>query len=163
MRCHNSKIVCKCILSPKLSLDYAGSSRVQTKPPYLRNFIRSFFKAFFFDFRVFTPTWRPLWIRWEGYQNFKQAIYLPAIVQLQIKDIESEMAKTQKNKNTSFHLGTRTPIRPYVFADEMHLWQLTGQLKAKLAKLKRELLTPTSGGGGGGGESQFPSANCRIR
>ena len=47
-----------------------------------------------------------------------------------IKDIESEMAKTQKNKATSFHLG---------------------QLKAKLAKLKRELLTPTSGGGGGGG------------
>lgn len=26
-----------------------------------------------------------------------------------------------------------------------------GQLKAKLAKLKRELLTPSSGGGGGGG------------
>lgn len=26
-----------------------------------------------------------------------------------------------------------------------------GQLKAKLAKLKRELLTPTGGGGGGGG------------
>ena len=47
-----------------------------------------------------------------------------------IKDIEAEMAKTQKNKATSFHLG---------------------QLKAKLAKLKRELLTPTSGGGGGGG------------
>lgn len=39
-------------------------------------------------------------------------------------------AKTQKNKATSFHLG---------------------QLKAKLAKLKRELLTPSSGGGGGGG------------
>jgi small GTP-binding protein len=39
------------------------------------------------------------------------------------------MAKTQKNKNTSFHLG---------------------QLKAKLAKLKRELLTPSSSGGGGG-------------
>ena len=33
------------------------------------------------------------------------------------------MAKTQKNKATSYHLG---------------------QLKAKLAKLKRELLTPTS-------------------
>ncbi|KAJ5130920.1 uncharacterized protein N7515_006959 [Penicillium bovifimosum] len=46
-----------------------------------------------------------------------------------IKEIESEMARTQKNKNTSFHLG---------------------QLKAKLAKLKRELLTPTGGGGGGG-------------
>lgn len=26
-----------------------------------------------------------------------------------------------------------------------------GQLKAKLAKLKRELMTPTSGGGGGPG------------
>lgn len=46
-----------------------------------------------------------------------------------IKEIEDEMAKTQKNKATSFHLG---------------------QLKAKLAKLKRELLTPSSGGGGGG-------------
>src|ERR1700712_3564927 len=40
------------------------------------------------------------------------------------------MAKTQKNKATSFHLG---------------------QLKAKLAKLKRELLTPSSSGGGGAG------------
>jgi small GTP-binding protein len=39
------------------------------------------------------------------------------------------MARTQKNKATSYHLG---------------------QLKAKLAKLKRELLTPSSGGGGGG-------------
>ncbi|CEI39346.1 unnamed protein product [Fusarium venenatum] len=47
----------------------------------------------------------------------------------QIKDIEAEMAKTQKNKATSYHLG---------------------QLKAKLAKLKRELLTPSGGGGGGG-------------
>ncbi|KAK3197743.1 hypothetical protein GRF29_216g1113033 [Pseudopithomyces chartarum] len=48
----------------------------------------------------------------------------------QIKDIEAEMAKTQKNKATSFHLG---------------------QLKAKLAKLKKELLTPSSSGGGGAG------------
>lgn len=40
------------------------------------------------------------------------------------------MARTQKNKATSYHVG---------------------QLKAKLAKLKRELLTPTSGGGGGAG------------
>ncbi|RJE19858.1 gtp-binding protein [Aspergillus sclerotialis] len=47
-----------------------------------------------------------------------------------IKQIEDEMARTQKNKATSFHLG---------------------QLKAKLSKLKRELLTPTGGGGGGGG------------
>ncbi|KAG6885201.1 hypothetical protein C0993_004883 [Termitomyces sp. T159_Od127] len=47
-----------------------------------------------------------------------------------IKEIEDEMAKTQKNKATSYHLG---------------------QLKAKLAKLRRELISPSSGGGGGGG------------
>jgi len=46
-----------------------------------------------------------------------------------IRDVEAEMAKTQKNKATSFHLG---------------------QLKAKLAKLRRELLTPSSSGGGAG-------------
>jgi ribosome-interacting GTPase 1 len=46
-----------------------------------------------------------------------------------IKAIEDEMAKTQKNKATSFHLG---------------------QLKAKLAKLRRELVTPSSSGGGAG-------------
>jgi len=47
-----------------------------------------------------------------------------------IKEIEDEMARTQKNKATSYHLGL---------------------LKAKLAKLRRELLTPSGGGGGGGG------------
>ncbi|KAJ3045156.1 GTP-binding protein [Rhizophlyctis rosea] len=47
-----------------------------------------------------------------------------------IKDIEDEMARTQRNKATAHHLGI---------------------LKAKLAKLRRELLMPTSGGGGGGG------------
>lgn len=47
-----------------------------------------------------------------------------------IKEIENEMARTQKNKATSFHLGV---------------------LKAKLAKLKRELLTPSGRGGGGEG------------
>lgn len=47
-----------------------------------------------------------------------------------IKAIEDEMARTQKNKATSFHLG---------------------QLKAKLAKLRRELLTSTSSSGGGSG------------
>ncbi|KAL6766232.1 hypothetical protein ACKKBG_A35195 [Auxenochlorella protothecoides x Auxenochlorella symbiontica] len=46
-----------------------------------------------------------------------------------IKDIEDEMAKTQKNKATAGHLG---------------------MLKAKLAKLRRELLEPSSGAGGGG-------------
>lgn len=40
------------------------------------------------------------------------------------------MARTQKNKATAYHLG---------------------QLRAKLAKLKRELIAPSSGGGGGGG------------
>ena len=55
----------------------------------------------------------------------------PLTKRFQIKGIEEEMAKTQKNKATSYHLG---------------------QLKAKLAKLKRELLTPTSSGGGGGCE-----------
>ncbi|KAF3273445.1 GTP-binding protein rbg1 [Orbilia javanica] len=47
-----------------------------------------------------------------------------------IREIEAEMAKTQKNKATSYHLG---------------------QLKAKLAKLRRELVTPSGGGGGGAG------------
>lgn len=45
-----------------------------------------------------------------------------------IKEIEQEMDKTQKNKATEGHLG---------------------MLKARLAKLRSELLTPSSGGGGG--------------
>lgn len=58
-------------------------------------------------------------------------IFLPIMATTadKIKEIESEMARTQKNKATSFHLG---------------------QLKAKLAKLKKELLTPQGSGGGGG-------------
>ncbi|KZT62914.1 developmentally regulated GTP binding protein 1 [Calocera cornea HHB12733] len=47
-----------------------------------------------------------------------------------IKEIEDEMARTQKNKATSYHLGL---------------------LKAKLAKLRRELIDPKTSGGGGGG------------
>ena len=47
-----------------------------------------------------------------------------------IKEIENEMARTQKNKATNGHLGA---------------------LKSKVAKLKRELLTPSGSGGGGGG------------
>lgn len=43
----------------------------------------------------------------------------------------------QKNKATSYHLG---------------------QLKAKLAKLKRELISPSSGSGGGGGGLGFDVA-----
>ncbi|CAM8900955.1 unnamed protein product [Rhodiola kirilowii] len=52
-------------------------------------------------------------------------------VMQKIKDIEDEMAKTQKNKATAHHLGL---------------------LKAKLAKLRRELLAPPTKGGGGAGE-----------
>ncbi|PPQ67815.1 hypothetical protein CVT26_007062 [Gymnopilus dilepis] len=58
-----------------------------------------------------------------------------------IKEIEDEMAKTQKNKATSYHLG---------------------QLKAKLAKLRRELIAPSSGGGGGGGGLGFDVARTGI-
>lgn len=35
----------------------------------------------------------------------------------------------------------------------------TGQLKAKIAKLKRELITPSGSGGGGGGGKSF---NCSV-
>lgn len=51
--------------------------------------------------------------------------------QEKIKEIEAEMARTQKNKATSAHLG---------------------MLKAKIAKLKRELIAPKGGGGGSKGE-----------
>ena len=44
-----------------------------------------------------------------------------------IAEIDAEMARTQKNKATAGHLG---------------------MLKAKLAKLRRELITPKSQGGG---------------
>lgn len=43
-----------------------------------------------------------------------------------IKDIEDEVNRTQKNKATEFHLG---------------------QLKARLAKLRTQLLEPTTKGG----------------
>lgn len=46
-----------------------------------------------------------------------------------IAEIEHEISKTQVNKATSYHLG---------------------QLRAKLAKLRRELIAPPSSGGGGG-------------
>lgn len=44
------------------------------------------------------------------------------------------MAKTQKNKNTANHLGL---------------------LKARLAKLRRELITPKGSGGGPAGEGVY--------
>eukprot|EP00553_Chaetoceros_curvisetus_P012952 CAMPEP_0204640492 /NCGR_PEP_ID=MMETSP0717-20131115/47583_1 /ASSEMBLY_ACC=CAM_ASM_000666 /TAXON_ID=230516 /ORGANISM="Chaetoceros curvisetus" /LENGTH=402 /DNA_ID=CAMNT_0051660935 /DNA_START=1 /DNA_END=1207 /DNA_ORIENTATION=+ len=54
-----------------------------------------------------------------------------------IKEIEDEMARTQKNKATNYHLGT---------------------LKAKLARLRSELLIEQSGGSGGGGGEGFDVA-----
>lgn len=62
------------------------------------------------------------------------------------------MARTQKNKATAFHLGMcRTKITIHVSWERI-TDGCEGQLKAKLAKLKRELLTPSGGGGGGGGK-----------
>ena len=57
-------------------------------------------------------------------------------IRAKIKELETEYARTQKNKATEFHLGL---------------------LKAKLSKLKRELLEQGSRGkgGGGGGERGF--------
>jgi len=52
-------------------------------------------------------------------------------IQNQIEEIEAEMARTQKNKATNAHLGL---------------------LKAKIAKLKRQLVDPPGGGGGGKGD-----------
>lgn len=52
-----------------------------------------------------------------------------------IAEIEAEMARTQKNKATAGHLG---------------------MLKAKLAKLRRELITPKSQGGGTGEGKKRP-------
>mmetsp|Transcript_27573 Transcript_27573/g.66282 ORF Transcript_27573/g.66282 Transcript_27573/m.66282 type:complete len:421 (+) Transcript_27573:83-1345(+) len=54
-----------------------------------------------------------------------------------IKEIETEMSRTQKNKATNYHLGT---------------------LKAKLARLRNELFVEQSGGGGGGGGEGFDVA-----
>lgn len=54
-----------------------------------------------------------------------------------IKEIEAEMARTQKNKATNYHLGT---------------------LKAKLAKLRNELLIENSGSGGSGAGEGFDVA-----
>src|SRR3989338_6534704 len=52
-----------------------------------------------------------------------------ATIQDKIRDIEEEMARTQKNKATNAHLGL---------------------LKAKIAKLRREMIEPKGGAGGGG-------------
>jgi len=65
-------------------------------------------------------------------------------IQQQIQEIEDEMARTQKNKATAKHVGL---------------------LKAKLAKLKRQLLedaTGSKGGGGGEGFDVSKSGEARV-
>ena len=76
--------------------------------------------------------------------------------------IEDEMAKTQKNKATSYHLGASlastchgAPADPlltcsFPLSRASLPLRCTGQLRAKLAKLKRELIMPSGGGGGAG-------------
>mmetsp|Transcript_3264 Transcript_3264/g.5057 ORF Transcript_3264/g.5057 Transcript_3264/m.5057 type:complete len:372 (-) Transcript_3264:76-1191(-) len=68
---------------------------------------------------------------------------MSSTTQQKIKEIEEEMARTQKNKATSAHLG---------------------MLKAKLAKLKRELIAPKGGGGGKPGEGfdAKKAGDCRV-
>lgn len=61
-----------------------------------------------------------------------------------IAEIENEMARTQKNKATEFHIG---------------------KLKAKLAVLKRDLITSTSkksGGGSAGGFDVSKTGHARV-
>jgi small GTP-binding protein len=59
-----------------------------------------------------------------------------------IADVEAEMARTQKNKATEGHLGL---------------------LKAKMAKLKREIIeNSTKSGGGGEGFDVSKSGDARV-
>jgi ribosome-interacting GTPase 1 len=63
-------------------------------------------------------------------------------IRLKIKEIETEYARTQKNKATEFHIGV---------------------LKAKLSKLRRELTEIGSagkGGVGGAGGRGFEVSKC---
>ena len=53
-----------------------------------------------------------------------QFSYFSLVVQAKIDELEHEMSRTQKNKATNYHLGT---------------------LKAKIAKLKSELVHGTGG------------------
>ena len=63
-------------------------------------------------------------------------------LQERIKEIEAEMAKTQKNKNTEYHIG---------------------RLKAQLAKLRRELLDPVKASTQGGeGFAVQKYGNARV-
>lgn len=61
-------------------------------------------------------------------------------IRLKIKELETEYARTQKNKATEGHLGL---------------------VKAKLSKLRRELTELSSGKkGGGGGSGEVMNNSC---
>ena len=58
-------------------------------------------------------------------------------IQERIKDIELELSRTQKNKATTTHIG---------------------MLKGQLARLRTQLLLPSTSGGGGGDGAGFAVA-----
>jgi small GTP-binding protein len=58
-----------------------------------------------------------------------------------IKELEDELARTQKNKATEYHIGI---------------------VKSKLAKLRREVISPTKHGAGGGGFDVKKSGNATV-
>eukprot|EP00730_Choanoeca_flexa_P017325 TRINITY_DN8326_c0_g1_i4.p2 TRINITY_DN8326_c0_g1~~TRINITY_DN8326_c0_g1_i4.p2 ORF type:complete len:102 (+),score=9.97 TRINITY_DN8326_c0_g1_i4:148-453(+) len=67
---------------------------------------------------------------------------MASTTEIKIKEIEEEMARTQKNKATAKHLGL---------------------LKARLAKLRQELLAPkTTGGDKGEGFDVAKTGHARI-
>ena len=65
---------------------------------------------------------------------------MPGIIE-RCKEIELEIARTQKNKATNYHIGL---------------------LKAKLSKLRSELLEPSKGKGGGEGFDVMKSGDARV-
>ena len=66
---------------------------------------------------------------------------MPGILE-RIKELETEMARTQRNKATEYHLG---------------------QLKAKLAKLRTQLLEgPSTGGAAGAGFDVQKVGHARV-
>jgi ribosome-interacting GTPase 1 len=87
-----------------------------------------------------------------------------------IKEIEAEMARTQKNSKSEQHRSIHSkriisyrsclvapPIIP-ALTDSFHITEATnyhlGTLKAKLARLRDELFVEQSGGSGGGGDAE---------
>merc|ERR1712087_980246 len=78
-----------------------------------------------------------------GKTNIKKLVLIMSTIQQKIAEVESEMARTQKNKATETHMG---------------------MLKCKLAKLKRELIDNSTKAGGGGmdGFEVGKTGDCRI-